>query len=110
MFDGVQLADDKTDSLYKSYLFRAIIAMFIAVAGYKVRDFGTYINLQGALISTTIYYVLPCLFYLKTKGNCITKRQKILVWSIITFGILGGFLSGYETGLSLIGTPTSEAG
>ena len=45
IFDGIELAEDKTDSLYKSYLFRVIIAMFIAVAGYKVRDFGTYINL-----------------------------------------------------------------
>jgi hypothetical protein len=45
IFDGIKLAEEKTDSLYKSYLFRVILAMFIAVAGYKVRDFGTYINL-----------------------------------------------------------------
>jgi hypothetical protein len=81
-------------------MFRAIIVLAVAAVGFKIHNYRAFINLQGAFISTILYYALPSLFYLTTFPQTVLWKKLVLV-TIVGSALIVGFMSGYEACLSL---------
>ncbi|XP_013084175.2 uncharacterized protein LOC106069130 isoform X3 [Biomphalaria glabrata] len=83
---------------WKRNILRIFIVLITAGLAVLLRDFFAYVSsFVGAIGSSVLAYILPCLFHLKLCGNNISCSIKIKDYSIIIFGVLASIVSLYTT-------------
>ncbi|KAH9498872.1 hypothetical protein Btru_004913 [Bulinus truncatus] len=83
---------------WKRNILRICIVLVAAGLAVALRDFFAYVSaFVGALGSSLLAYILPCLFHLKLCGNNISFGIRLKDYSIIVFGILASIISLYTT-------------
>jgi hypothetical protein len=53
------------ESHLRSFALRSCIAIIVALLAHRSRNFATFLNMQGAILSNLLTIILPCLCYIR---------------------------------------------
>jgi len=84
---------------------RVVTTVVFVILAILIPQFDTIMSLLGAVACFTICIILPCAFHLKLFGHELSKRQKILDWSLI---VVSTVLAVVSTGFNFL--PKSKIG
>ncbi|XP_059174468.1 uncharacterized protein LOC131954738 [Physella acuta] len=83
---------------WKRNLLRLIIVLLAAGIAVLTRDFFAYFTaFIGAVGSSVLAYILPCLFHLKLRWHELSLGIKVKDVVIVVFGVLASVVSLYTT-------------
>jgi solute carrier family 36 (proton-coupled amino acid transporter) len=71
---------------------RSLLVAFTSVIAISIPYFSLFVSLVGSLGSSSLAYIIPCLFHLKLFGRRSSRLHILLNSSIVVFGILGAIL------------------
>ncbi|KJX99529.1 vacuolar amino acid transporter 1 like protein [Zymoseptoria brevis] len=72
---------------------RIVCVIVFVVLAILVPDFDRIMSLLGAVACFAICLILPCAFHLKLFGKELSKRQKVLDWTLIVVSTILGVVS-----------------
>lgn len=74
---------------------RFFIVVLCSTMAYQLPNLGQFLNFQGAIVSTLLTIICPIAFYLKTFGDEISVKEKLLLTVLFLYGLGGGCFSGF---------------
>lgn len=82
-------------------VMRGILVIITTLVAISIPYFSLFVSLVGALGSSVLAFILPCVFHLKLFPNISTPR-KIVNWSLAIFGILASAVATTVTVYQII--------
>lgn len=76
-----------TDS---QHLVETVVPLCFVLAGaLLLTDVGIVFSLIGSIATSSIYFIFPCLMFLKSsKVGVVALRSRVVVWCVLGFGLL----------------------
>jgi hypothetical protein len=83
----------------KLYTERIIIILVVTVSAIFIPKFVTFLNISGSVGASALGFILPPLYYIKSKGGMGNLEKPSLALNIfmILFGVFGGIYSLYTS-------------
>lgn len=91
-----------TKKFWASNFIRAVLVILTSIIAISVPYFSLFVSLVGALGSSFIAFIVPCVLHLKLFSNKCSKKQKYINWFLIIFGVIASFISATITIIQLI--------
>lgn len=86
----------KTREAYRN-LFRTVLVIITSFVAITIPYFSLFASLIGALGSSSLAFIMPCVFHLKLFYHRSSKATKILNFTICIFGIIASVVSSSIT-------------
>lgn len=87
----------------KSLITRLTVAFLCCSMAYFMPNLGQFLNFQGAVGGILLTFVFPIVFYFKTFGDRITKKEKVFCIAIVSYGVIGGVWATYYSLSAIFG-------
>ena len=96
--------DSKLKHNIKIYTERVLVIVVITIAAIVIPRFVDFLNISGSLGAAALGFILPPLYYIKSKGGLQNIEGKLVLFNVflICFGIFGAIYSLYNSIYNLI--------
>ncbi|XP_059150085.1 uncharacterized protein LOC131936955 isoform X1 [Physella acuta] len=95
---------DPDRSVWKGNVMRGLVVLLTGVIVVMIPNFVDLMALVGASCCTLLAFILPGLFHLKLFKGKLNKKQILLNWLLVLFGIIGATFGMWDAFIRLSGS------
>ena len=91
-----------TKKYWISNIMRLLLVVITSIIAISIPYFSLFVSLVGALGSSFIAFIMPCILHLKAFHNRVSKIQIYTNWILVIFGIIASIVSATITIIQLV--------
>lgn len=93
---------DPVKKYWFSNCIRGMLVVITSIIAISIPYFSLFVSLVGAVGSSFIAFIVPCILHLKLFSKQMSKKLKFVNWFLIIFGVIASLISATITIIQLI--------